>query len=360
MDKNSLKELKALASLLIKRRKLVKLYNSDDETLDFSNLDSDTFFKRKYSEYEYLIVQGKRFNGVLSPFSREVNMEIKKTLTKKLCEHVEKLKQLFPFCDFSYLSKKIDNVVFNIRQVKGELISPVAAGCNTKYPIISLNLDSRYNNSSIGNAIIKHEFTHFCCKSKPKNPTFLNRIPTFLNEGITQIITIRLLEKENIDEEAMNNAYSTCYLNMKLANIFLKFIGDERIISSYFQQDFCLISQALKELNKKYSNNVIFNDSSADKIIIDDEFIKMFNHELWFLQLYLYGNIKTKQDNLMKIDDFPYLNKLMQYFDRITYNVTNNDNSSKMGYKDLIDDFRLSFNYILSELYYNKNQIQRD
>ena len=355
---SSLQLLKTLASLEFKRRELVKLYNSDDETVDFHYLDSDKFYQN--NELEYLIMRGKRFNGVLSPFSSKVNLEIRDILLKKLHEHVEKLSKLFPFYNFSYLNDKIDKAVFKIRQVQGKLISPVAGACSTSFPIISLNLDNRNNLPSNGDAVMKHEFTHFCCKNESDKKTFLNTIPTFLNEGITQIITLRLLENEIIDEETKKTIQNIYILNMELANILIAFLGEETVISSYFDQNFTLIKDSLISLNRKYSGRFSIDVADRTNTVIDDKFISRLNYELWIIQSCLYKNPKFKNDYPTNISRFPYLNSLLTYFDSIIDVLPKRDASTHVNYKNLILDFKLKLNYVLEEFSLKYNQIQRN
>lgn len=246
--------------------------------------------------------------------SLEKRKEIWDDLHSQLITHINTLKKLYPYHDFSKAYKKAEDVVFRIRYAE-ENMGEVADQFTSKLcPFIGIHIEPQYVSDAHGLTGLRHEFTHLCCEldydSYVKERTNLTRFPVVLEEGVTQYIQTSAIIYENFDEDSIKLSKDTYYVYTKIAEIYKNLFGEKVLIESYFSSDMTLINNSFKELASQIPR---FSK------LIDDRFLERLNIDLNRLFLTTRRN-NDADTSITSINRFPYLMKFFEFayiiFDR--------------------------------------------
>lgn len=320
----------------VTKKDLEKHYSDESGNMLLTNEENERFSKVDYELY--LTIKGRRYNGIMSPYSDEKNQELKKELDRKLYEHIYTVSQICPYINFDRIYKKAKNVVYRVREIHGDHEENIKGASFVDYPIINLHLDKDSKNVYHKEVIMTHEFTHFLCKKPKEKRTYYNHISSFRNEGITQYLTIMSLLKRNKDNNYINYARGIYPLNLKYTDILVDFLGDNVIFTSYINRDNLYINEAIKNENDIHS---------AGEFNIDKKFLATLSYEEDNFHAYLYQ--KKKVNNKLTMNDFPYMCKLLMFISSV-YDL-NPDYIVAEEKKEKIKRFFEDAEYTLESLY---------
>ncbi len=290
-------------------------YTSDGKKI-YSKEAQDRFFF--VTKKDYFNIRNN-LNGVeiLGKESEIVSLETRKEiwndLSSQLNRHIQSLKELYPYCDFSQVYEKKPYLVYRIRFTNEEMNEKANQFNSIVAPLIGIHMEPQYNNDVVGLTALRHEFTHFCCnidydanlEMVENNQTIYSpKFPSILNEGLTQHITNEVLVHEHFDKESVTHGILTYNSYTKIAQIYMSLLGREYVINSYFKHDMSLINNAFISLVNQYPRY---------KEVINNDFIHNLNRELEIIHLYLVANIKLKNVSYDSIYNFNYFNRFMEF-----------------------------------------------
>ena len=312
-----------------------ELYYFDENGVKrYTKKGQDAFYK--VSKLDYLNTKNK-LNGVdiigqtLESVSLEKRGEIWNDLHGQLVKHINSLKKLYPYRDFSKIYQKANNIVFRIRYENTDFNIEADQFCNNQFPLIGIHIEPQYISDEHGLTGIRHEFTHFCCDSNDKNPNYVRNyltiMPTILTEGCTQMVTNNVLVYEKFDKGCIDFAKSTYDVYTKIAEIYISLLGEKNVLDSYFEQ------------NMKYINNAFLNVASRIprySKLIDSTFVERLNMDLTRLFFCTTRGVNAVDMKQNSIYDFPYFIKFLEFayniFDREPNYDVAMQNTDKINY----------------------------